>query len=113
CLVSLAVSGGAGGDDDLTGRVNAHLGAFKRAHTGALHVTTDADTKIAPALAGPLLLFSELFIIRRIQCTAQGLRKISAVVAYRHAVAIQNSGLIRHRIRLDEIASAHLGRVQT
>src|SRR5215813_3081092 len=60
-LVSLTVSGSAGGNDNLTGSVNAHLGALKGANSCALYITT--------VLAELLLLLPKLLIICYVQCT--------------------------------------------
>src|SRR5215831_10337379 len=59
-LMALAVSGGAGSNNDLAGGIDAHLGAFEGTHSRPLHVATNADSDIAPPFAQILLLLAQL-----------------------------------------------------
>src|SRR5215475_12271532 len=61
-LMALAVSGGAGRNNDLPGGVNANFRAFIGTHSRALHVATDADSEIAPPIAQSLLLLAQFFV---------------------------------------------------
>src|SRR5262245_40891128 len=87
-FMTLAVTGGAGRNNDLAGGIDAHLGAFEGTHTSPFHVTTDADSEIAPPFAQMLLLLAQLFVARCFQRPSQSLRVVSAVVANRLTVAI-------------------------
>src|SRR5262249_8293104 len=87
-FMTLAVAGGAGSNNDLSGGVDAHLGTFEGPHSGALHVATDADTEIAPPFAQILLPLAQLFVACCFQRSRQSFGKVAAVVANRLAVTI-------------------------
>src|SRR5215831_10569722 len=87
-LMALAVSGGAGRNNDLPGGINANFRAFIGTHSRPLHVATDADTEIAPPFAQILLLLAQLFVACCVQRSCQSFGKVAAVVANRLAVTI-------------------------
>src|SRR5262245_50170806 len=110
-FMTLAVSGGAGRNNDLPGRVNANFRTFIGTHSRTLHVATDADSEIAPPFAQNLLLLTQLLVACCVQRPRQSLGKVTAVVANRFAVAIQDACTIRHLLGLNEITAPHLCRI--
>ena len=62
--MTLAMAGCAGRNNDLAGRINAHLRSFERTDAGALDITADADTEISSTPAEILLLLTQLFVSR-------------------------------------------------
>src|SRR5262249_31481822 len=106
--MALAVSGGAGRNNNLSRGVNANFRAFIGTHSSPLHVATDADTEIAPPFAQILLLLAQLFVACCFQRSRQSLGKVAAVVANPFPVTIYDSSTIRHLLGLNEITAPPL-----
>src|SRR5947208_3172929 len=83
----LPLRGGAGRDRNLAVGQNAYTHALERAEPGALHVIGDPDAEIAPLRPRRPPPDAEVVVAGKRERTPLALRKVSACVNQRLAVA--------------------------
>src|SRR5262245_50098978 len=101
---ALALRRRAGRDRDLAVRHAADGDAFERAQARAFDIVADADAEIAPRAARLGLPLAEVAIARGFEGLAVAQREVAAHIDQWLAVAEREPRLIRHLLRLDDVA---------
>src|SRR5204863_2225442 len=96
----------------LAARIHAHGRALERAEAGALEIARDADPepRRRPALRD--LALAPLLVAEPREHRFERSGEIAGVVADRYAVLVRETRRVRHLLRPDEIAPAHVDGIE-
>src|SRR5207237_1500874 len=111
-LVALTLRGEAGRDGHAAARLDAHVRALVRSDAGALDIACDPQAEVASLVACGALPLAEFRNADALQRHLEPRRVVAAVVARRSAILERQAYVPRKLVRLDEIPSPHVARLQ-
>ena len=110
--MALALGRDAGGDEDVTARLDAHVGALVRADPRPFDVARDAETEVATVAVRFGLPLAEGRVADPLERQLEPARVVTAVVARRATVLEREADIPGHLVRLDQVTASHLDRLE-